>query len=79
MMNLLFKPKAARDIERAKVLAAAKAVISLEETEGWKHFVEKAEGLIQSMTPDVSSFGPEDAVRIAAQMAFISGSSAVLA
>ncbi len=62
-----------REAQRVKALNRAKAIVSLEASEGWKHFTELAKEVIESNTPDISTFNSEDAVKIAAQMAFISG------
>lgn len=70
MLNMLFRTPAA---ERTKAIAVAKAVVSLEETEGWQQFTQLAEKLIFSMTPDISAFTPDMATQIASQMAFVSG------
>lgn len=69
----MYRPHPFRDPEHLKAVRKAKAIVSIEETEGWKHFVQEAEALIQSMTPEVSMFNDEDAVRIASQITFISG------
>lgn len=74
MLNMIFKSKsAAREAERAQALNAALAIVSLEGTEGWKHYVKAAESLIESMTPNISAFDEHNATIIASQIAFISG------
>jgi hypothetical protein len=77
-MNPLFKARSVDEAERAKQVERAKAIIALEESEGWKHLKAVAEELINSYTPDISSFTTEQATTIASQIAFTSGIKRIL-
>lgn len=73
LRHLFFPSKEAQEAEYRKAAKTASAILSLEDTEGWKAFVKESEKLVAALTPDVATFNSEDAVKIAAQMAFISG------
>lgn len=54
-------------------LEIAKMIVALEETEGWAHFKNAVNDLIQTMTPDVSQFTQEQATVYASKLTFVSG------
>lgn len=72
-MHLFDKLFQSNEPQRLKAVNTARAIVSLEDTEGWKAFVGVANDLIASFTPDVTTFTPDSASEIAAQMAFVSG------
>lgn len=45
----------------------------LEDTDGWKVFVELSHNLMAANTPEISSFTQEEAAKYASQLVFISG------
>jgi hypothetical protein len=66
------------EYEAAQVRLIAKAIISLEQTEGWKHFVKAAETLAANHVGKHSSFSADKAVEIASKVAYASGIHACL-
>lgn len=56
-----------------RAINIAKAVVTMSESDGWQAFVQLADALIASMTPEVSQFDAQKATVIASQMAFVSG------
>jgi hypothetical protein len=66
------------EYEAAQVRLIAKAIISLEKTEGWTHFVKAAENLAANHVGKHSSFNDKTAVEIASKVAYASGIHACL-
>lgn len=66
------------DTEKEMVRTIAQAIIQMESSEGWGHFVKSAEALIAQNTPRPTSFTTEDATKIASKAVFCSGIQACL-
>jgi hypothetical protein len=66
------------EYEAAQVRLIAKAIISLEQTEGWPHFVKACENLADNHVGKWSSFTKDQSVEIASKVAYASGIRAAL-
>lgn len=61
-----------------QAMEVARAIWQLEQSEGWTHFKQAAELMIQQKSPYVETFKPEEATIIASKMAHIGGMRAAL-
>lgn len=60
--------------QKAQTIAILEAIVSLENSESWKHFALAAEDLARSNMPDISMVHDADhALQVASQVAFASG------
>lgn len=60
--------------QKSIVIGIAQEIVSLGETQGWKHFVQAAESFANSQLPRVDHVkGQEHAIEIASRAAFASG------
>lgn len=63
----------AEEVQKALAANKAKAIAELEQSEGWQHFLQAANDLIATYTPELSECTTDDMARIATRMAFVSG------